>query len=104
MKMTITENEVFALTGKFILQVNSDQPESTITEANWHFIKEKRLAFVSELSLVGFYGEHHKFDNKADFVEYFNNYIGTSKGCRFHRLLTNKEIDFVCNKLKQENY
>jgi hypothetical protein len=110
MKLTITTKDVNFLTGKFIIQVNSNEPDYTITEKNWEFVKEKRLSFVCGLNIMGFYYVHQTFKTEEEFVEYFNNYVFTGvcadkyNGERFHRLLTSKEIDFVCKKMKESNY
>jgi hypothetical protein len=97
-----TEKDVMSLTGKWIIQLNCDNPDETITEGNWGFMKEKRLSFVVGLRTQGFYYQHGKDKNTwEDFVEYFNN---PSSGDRFHRLLTSKELDFMNKKLKEDNF
>lgn len=104
MKMTITNQDVPTLTGKFIIQIDSHTPDYTISESNWEFVKEKRLSFVCGLKLIGFYYTHREFESDDEFLFYFNHYVETKKDARFHRLLTNVELDFVCNKLKESNY
>lgn len=108
MQLKITKEDVNSLTGKFIIQINSDTPNVTLTNENWQFYKEKRISFVCGLSLIGFYYKHISFDTTDEFVMYFNDNITSksysSKGERFHRLLSSKEIDFLCKKLKEDNY
>lgn len=108
MKMIISPEEVSNLTGKFIIQLDSGEDgkvvHKTVNEGNWGFIKEKRISFVVGLTWQGFYYEHKKFNTKEDFADYFNNYLKGYEGQRYHRLLTSKELDFVLNKMKQENY
>lgn len=109
MKMQITKEDVSGLTGKFIIQLDevteeNPTPHITITEENWRFMKEKRISFVCELKLVGYYYIHKEFKTVNDFVDYFNNYLKNCPNERYHRLLTSKEIDFISNKLKSENY
>lgn len=110
MKFTITKKDIPSLSGKFIIQVNSKEPDYTITEQNWMFVKEKRLSFVCGLTLNGFYYVHNSFKTEEEFVNFFNDYVFTGsssdkyKGERFHRLLTNQEIDFVCKKMKESNF
>jgi hypothetical protein len=77
-----------------------------LNEENWSFFKEKRISFVcrgenGRIELQGFYYRHRAFETDEEFMDYFNNY--DTEGSRFHRLLTNKEIDFLCNKLKERN-
>jgi hypothetical protein len=106
--MQISPEEVNNLTGKFIIQLDTPREgrsfHKTINEENWGFIKEKRLSFVCGLTWQGFYYEHKKFKTAEEFSEYFNNYLEEYKGERYHRLLTSKELDFILNKMKQENY
>lgn len=104
MKMIITPKDVRHLTGKFILQVNSENEDYTITPENWNFVSEKRLSLVSGLSMVGMFHIHRQFNTEEEFAEYFNNYVESAKGKRFHRLLTSREIDFVASKIKEQNY
>jgi len=109
MKMVITENDVYKLTGKFIIQLDTDKPDQTLTDENWSFFKDKRITFISGLKWCGFYYEHQNFESKEDFVEYFNNYVYLNSdkketGKIFHRLLSSKELDFVLSKMKEENY
>jgi hypothetical protein len=110
MKMTITEQDAMRLTGKFIIQVDSDTPDYTITEKNWPFVSEKRLSLVVGTTFQGLYYEHKSFKSYEELVLFFNDYVfsgktgDTHKGQRFHRLLTSSEIDFVCQKMKERNY
>jgi len=106
--MIITPEEVQNLTGKFIIQLDCNEEgrmvHNTINEKNWDFMKEKRISFVCGLVWQGFYYEHKKFETKEQFSEYFNNYLESKPNSRYHRLLTSDELDFVLNKMKQENY
>jgi hypothetical protein len=100
MKMTITKEDVRKLNGHLIIEINdSDEDLFELKEENWQFYKEKRISFICGLEWVGFYYKHSICSDLQDFVDTFN----PSNG-RFRRLLTSKEIDFMCKKLKEENY
>jgi len=101
MKQIITKDEVQNLSGKFVVQLNNDTPNKTIDEGNWGFWEEKRISLIVGRSFHGFYYTHHSCETDEEFAEYFNNYVDNN---RFHRLLTSKEIDFLCKKLKENNY
>lgn len=108
MEMIITKDDVQNLNGKFIIQLTrptetSPEQHTTINNENWGFLKEKRISFVCGLKWSGFYYEHRSFETTDEFAEYWNNYY-QGKRDRYHRLLTSKEIDFVCAKMKQENF
>ena len=107
MKMIInTEKDLRSLIGKFVLQVNSNEPDKTLMDYDWGFVKEKRLYLVGQLCLIDLYGYITKFKDFEEFKAIFNDYAYSedSKETRFHRLLTNKEIDYLATKLKEENY
>ena len=98
--MIIAKADIGKLNGHFIIELNdSDEEEFELNEKNWSFYKEKRISFVVGLSLNGFYYSHGNYKTDEEFVEKFN-----PCGGRFRRLLTSKEIDFLCKKLKEENY
>jgi hypothetical protein len=100
MKMIITKEDVRKLTGHFIIELNdTDEAEFELTDKNWDFYKDKRISFICGLTFNGFYYKYGSFDTPEEFVEYFNPHNN-----RFRRLLTSKELDFVCKKLKEENY
>ena len=106
----LSEMDVKSLNGKYVLQVNTDDPDMTISEDNWGFIKEKRISFIVGLQWIGFYYNHGEPKTWEEFAQLFNSYTfkdeGLNKhdGTRFHRLLTSKEIDFVAKKMKEDNY
>lgn len=112
MKMTIlTEEDVRKLQGKFVLQVNSNEPNQTLTKERWDFVKEKRLKLVCGFGFVDLYGNKEDRETFENFQNIFNSYLykhmiekGETDGGRFHRLLTSKELDFVCERMKEENY
>lgn len=105
MKLVIqSENDVRNLNGKWILQVNSNEPDYTINEDNWEFVKEKRISLVIGLKMIGLYYEHGNFKTWEEFAFRFNHYVESSKDSRFHRLLTDREIDFICNKFKENKH
>ena len=112
MKMLIeTEEDLKKLQGKFVLQINDNEPDKTLMDFNWGFVKEKRLKLVCEKGFVDLYGWFYNCETFEQFKNYFNNYLfdhmiqkGETTGHRFHRLLTSKELDFLCSKLKEENY
>ena len=112
MKMIIqTEKDLQFLQGKFVLQVNTNTPDQTLMECDWGFVKEKRLKIVCGLGFADLYGNVYTHKTFEDFKNVFNDYLyshmiekGEPGGDRFHRLLTNKELDYLRNKLKEENY
>lgn len=113
MKMRITNKDVRKLSGKFIIQIDSEKEDVVLNDTNWGFYQEKRISLVCGLKLVGFFYERKSFETEDEFVMFFNDFVCHStkpdmveaqKGKRFHRLLTSKEIDFVCQKIKSENY
>jgi hypothetical protein len=103
MKMILlSQKDVQSLNGKWILQVDSSNPDYTINESNWNFIVEKRLSLVTGLRMTGIWYDHGDFKTWEEFTFKFNHYLeGENKDKRFHRLLTHKEIDFICEKFKK---
>lgn len=98
-----TKNDVNKLSGKWIIQINSDEPDLEITEKNWGFLSEKRISFVVGLQLVGLWYLHSNFDTWEELAFRINHYVkGESENTRFHRLLTNKELDFLNKKFKEK--
>ncbi len=108
MKLVLqSEKDVQSLTGKWIIQINSDTPDKTLNEENWSFMSEKRLSLVIGLKWQGLWYEHGNFETWEAFAKRFNNYEFDHDphltGKRFHRLLTSNEIDFLCKKFKENN-
>lgn len=100
----LSKKDVESLNGKWILQVDTNNPDYTITEENWEFVKEKRLSLVTGLRMTGLWYDKGDFKTWEEFAFKFNHYAeGDNKDKRFHRLLTNKEIDFICKKFKESN-
>jgi hypothetical protein len=113
-----TEDDLRLLQGKFIVQVSNDKPNITLDEYKWGFLKEKRLFLkekrlflVAGYSLVDLHGGISNYENFEKFQNYFNHYLfdhmikaGETDGGRHHRLLTSKEHDYLCTKMKEENY
>lgn len=109
MKQTITINDLNLITGKYVIEINSEEPELKLTDKNVNlsFYLEKRVRWIS-------YGDNGiiKSDlyggsistTKEEFIEWFNDYVGTSKGTRFHRLLYSTELDIVFDFIKKRNY
>lgn len=112
MRMTVqTEKDLQLLQGKFVLQVNTDEPDKTLMDFKWGFVKEKRLKFVCGKGFADLYGNVDDYETFEKFQRVFNSYLfdhmvkeGKTDGGRFHRLLTNRELDFLLQKLKEENY
>lgn len=108
MKMIIqTEKDLQMLQGKFVLQVNSEVPDKTLMDYEWGFVKEKRLKLVCGKGFADLYGYISSYDTFEKFQSIFNSYsfdYGVTDGGRFHRLLTNKELDYLLGKMKEENY
>jgi len=108
MRQVITAADIPRLIGRYILQLNSDDNKClTDKKVDVPFYLEKRISFVSYgmdgIVLIGLYGNNMAFTNEA-FVEYFNNYLGDSKGTRFHRLLYTDELELVFKFIKSRNY
>lgn len=111
--MKISKEDVRHLSGKFIIQISSDGEDVVLCDSNWPFYREKRISFICGLQWAGFYYNHMSFETEEEFVMYFNDYLTVKtkpedvekrRGERFHRLLTSKEIEFVCNKMKESNF
>lgn len=98
-----SEKDVQSLNGKWIIEINSEEPDYTITESNWFFVKEKRLSLVTGLRMTGIWYDHGDFKTWEEFAFKFNHYNEKYKDERFYRLLTDKEIDFICKKFKEDN-
>lgn len=129
MKQVITEKDINSLLGKFVVQLDArdDEPDYTARfRSNPGFWLEKRITFIGQLcscdgypaikrdeentTLIinnGFYYTHGVF-SKEEFVTYFNHYITKEVGgkdrtdARYHRLLTNKELDWLNEELKKQ--
>lgn len=111
MKFVIqSEQDLRFLQGKWILQVNSKDPDMKLQDFSWEFAKEKRLFLVADTQLVCLFGQITKKRTYDEFVRYFNSYLFThdpeDKTCggRFHRLLTSSELDYLNTKMKERNY
>lgn len=108
MKQTITKDDLRLIAGKFIIQLDSDKPV-TLTEKNINldFYLNKRIRFVSfgkeGIITSDLFGNTFNYSDDK-FIEMFNEYLGDSKGKRYHRLLYNKELDLVFNFMKNRNY
>jgi hypothetical protein len=97
-----SEKDVLALHGKWVVQINTETPDVRITEQNWDFYAEKRISFIRGLKFIGLWYDHGNYKTWEDFAFKFNHYVeGDAKGTRFHRLLTNREIDLLCKKFKE---
>jgi hypothetical protein len=115
MKQLITVEDISRLTGRFIIQVNTDNPVflNEVKKESLPFYFEKRVKMVAtspynrkdetKILVVGLYGDSCEY-TKEKFVDYFNEYLGDSKGERFHRLLTQKEMDVVNGFIKSRQY
>lgn len=106
-----SEKDLEKLQGKFVLQINSNEPDKTLPNFDWGFVREKRLKLISGLGYVDLFGYRYDFKSFEKFKAWFNDFLydhmikeGKTGGDRFHRLLTDTEIDYLCEKLKQENY
>ena len=108
MKQTITINDLDLIAGKFILQLNSENPiKLTDHKVDVEFYLVKRINFIcyggKGIMSSDLFGNTFSY-SKEDFVEMFNNYLGDSKGTRCHRLLYAKELDVVFDWMKKRNY
>lgn len=109
-----TEKDLQHLQGKFVLEINSDEPDKTLIEFGWGFVKEKRLYLIAGYKFITLYGDIRDSKDFEHFKMRFNSYIfdhstvgaaeGILDGKRFYRLLTSKELDYLCTKMKEENY
>lgn len=100
MIMKVTEADARKLSGKFIIQINKDDPDVTLdTTKNLDFFLEKRVSFVVGRMVTGLYYERRTFDTDEEFVSWFND-----NDKRFHRLLTAKELEVLFERFKRDNY
>lgn len=105
--MIITEDEVYDLIGKFIIEINNDEPTIDITKSsNDGFWIEKRINFVSRdtngFGVHSLYGaEWRKSKPVKEFVKWFNN---EDNNKRHHRLLTTKELKWLFKIMIKRNY
>jgi hypothetical protein len=95
--------------GKFVLQVDLKNPDTTLMDFRWDFAKEKRLYLVSNAGFINLYGHRREYENFEYFKNVFNYYHfknSTSENSpkRFHRLLTTKELQYLFQKIAEENY
>ena len=110
--MIINKLDIKNLEGRFIIMLDPKDEGFDIRESeNPEFWLEKRIKFISsvynpsknedvKIILAGFYGTTQQF-NEDEFVEHFNK---PYNGERFHRLLTNKELDWLVKIMKERNY
>tara|TARA_R110000850_G_scaffold34024_1_gene92237 strand:- start:39311 stop:39625 length:315 start_codon:yes stop_codon:yes gene_type:complete len=102
MKLIIqSEKDICSLKGKWIIQLNTNDPDVVLTQDNWNFYSEKRISLIRNLNMIGLYYDHGNFDKWEDFAFRFNHYTEKHKDSRFHRLLNDREIDFLCEKFKR---
>jgi len=106
-----TEKDLQQLQGKFVIEINSNEPDKTLMQFDWGFVKEKRLNLIAGYKFISLYGDIRDSKDFEHFKMRFNSYLfdhmvdkGETDGGRFYRLLTSKEIDYLCTKLKEENY
>ena len=106
-----TETDVNKLQGKFVLQVDNEQPDMTLMDCRWDFAKAKRIRMVVGFGFVDLFGMQTRYDSYEKFKNVFNHYLfdhmiaeGKTSGGRFHRLLTNAELSYLFEKIKEENY
>jgi hypothetical protein len=112
MKQIITEKFLKEkMVGRFVVQISADAPDTTITESNWEFIKEKRLSMIcwdlmqEYMYFQGLFYAHSKPMKPAELVEKFNNYQSNiPNNERFYRLLTKSELEFIFKKFQESNY
>jgi len=111
MKQTITIADLNLITGKFILELNIEDFSLKLTDdkarKNIDFYLEKRILWISYggegIIQTDLFGGSHTI-TKEKFVEWFNDYVGDSKGTRFHRILYSKELDIIFDFIKSRNY
>jgi len=109
MKQTITIEDLNLIVGKFIIEINTEEPNLKLTadKVDLEFYFAKRINFIAYggdgIIRIDLYG-NSSTTTCEKFVEWFNDYVGNSKGERFHRLLYNKELDLIFNFIKTRNY
>ena len=118
MRLVINKNDIKRLIGRWVIQLTNEDEDFTLLESkNDGFWLEKRISFVGGLSSIDQHSdifinrEHrvimngiyycHGIFTEDEFVEHFNDYVN---GERFHRLLTSKELDWLNEKMKSNNY
>lgn len=122
MRQLITEKDVNNIVGRWVVEIDNtlERENFKLTESkNDGFWLEKRISFVGTIySIDG--APHIKLERKKsfiimngiyythgvytpeEFVEYFNNGYKSKKE-RFCRLLTNKELDWLNERLKNRS-
>lgn len=116
MRFIINEDDINDLVGKFIVQMNTETPNLKLTDSkvDLEFYLVKRVRFLmyggKGVMETDLFGNTHDY-TKEKFVTVFNDYdfgngedLTKSKGKRFHRLLTGKELELVFKFLKERNY
>jgi len=108
MKQTIKEADLDKLAGRFIIQIDTDNPITLKDRGiNLSFYLEKRIRFISYgkdcVISSDLYGNTFSY-TKEKFVDMFNEYLGDSKGQRYHRLLYTEELDVLFDWMKRRNY
>ncbi len=103
MKLIVqSEKDVIALHGKWVIQINTNDPDVRLNKENWGFYSEKRLSLITRFRFTGLWYDHGDYDTWEKFAFKFNHYTqGESKDTRFHRLLTNQELEFLFQKFKE---
>ena len=106
-----SEEDLRQLQGKFVLQIDNETPDKTLMDFNWEFAKEKRLYLISNFGFIDLYGQRSECVDFEAFKDRFNSYLfkhmkekGMTDGGRFHRLLASKELAYLFEKIKAENY
>lgn len=106
-----SEKDLKFLQGKFVIEINDETPDKNLMEIPWPFAKEKRLKIVSEFGFVDLFGCRTNYKDFESFKRVFNDYLfnhmiekGEKSGGRFHRLLTQDELQYLFEKIKSENY
>lgn len=110
--MQINLKDLNDLMGHYVLQLDEDTPDVKLTDVspkiNLEFYLVKRVSLLAYskkgVSVTDLYGNVNYDCTREDFVSYFNEYLGDNKGKRYHRLLTNKELDVVFDFIKSRNY
>lgn len=110
MKQTIVDSDILTrLSGRYIIQLNSDDHIrlDRISESRVSFFIEKRVSLIAcegtKVMLIDPYGGVMTY-GIDEFVEFFNNYLGSSKGKRYHRLMTTEEIKVLFDFISKRQY
>jgi len=119
MQQLIKLETIEQLNGKYIIQLNHDNPNVDITKGDAGFWMEKRIRLVTFIGTRQLIKNYNAVTNEKMLVaessiygteflrtleEYVKHFNGEDQSSRFHRLLTAKEIRWYAEELVKRNY